>query len=261
MRSLRLLLTFALLLGQAAPAQRIADIQKLPLLADPTTPTPKQVLTPADRSAVQALLSTLNSTPEVRGLHKDWPYFEHLAMQNVLFTIVAPFRSAQPERLTVFHIYEGEPPVLLFVLSSGRGITADLIEPVSNLNLCGTQSGYSLRDINQNGKREIALTIGCGDGPWAVSMLHLFEYAKTAWQPLGNLAIEEQMGADQPYHKINKIYVRKSKNPQIYSVQYLEEWQKGQDNQKTSPPTRKTTRLILNKLQADKVLFRVKHLF
>ena len=159
-------------------------------------------------------------------MKQKWPYSKGAQPKDVLFTITAPFRSGTPERLTVFNIYEGEPPVLLFVLSSPRGITADLIEPVWNMNLCIVQQGYSLRDVDQNGLREVAFSIGCGDGPWRSRTLHIVRYGQDRWAFWRSFPVESSFGAESEGSEEQvKIYIQKGQTPQFYGVLNRKAWE------------------------------------
>lgn len=253
-----LLLSFVLSSGAA---QTVAEVQKLPLVHDPSLKTPRAQLSTADQQAVTTLARTLNARPEIRGLKQKWPYSNGAQPKDVLFTITAPFRSSTPERLTVFNIYEGEPPVLLFVLSGPGGITADVIEPVWNMNLCIVQQGYSLRDINEDGRREVAFTIGCGDGPWSSQALHIVRYGQDRWAFWRSFQVESSFGAESEGSEEQvKIYVQKGKTPQFYGVLNRKAWEISSTSKK-SPIPDVTVGVIKYAPTSLNEAWRVRHLF
>lgn len=211
-------LAVAALLSFAA-AQSVQDVQKLPLLHDPNLPTPRQVLGGAERAEVQALINTLNARVEIKGISGKWEYFKGLALKDVLFTLVAPYRSSTPERLTVFTVYEGEPPVFLFVLSGSGKLTAEVVEPLGNMGLCMVREGHTLRDINADGKREVVLVTACGDGPGGGSTINFFAYGKTGWQAWGSTRLTRTFNASPEFsEESNQLYVKKGQNYQLYAV-------------------------------------------
>ena len=253
-------LLLSLVLSTGA-AQTVADVQKLPLVHDPLVKTPSAALSAADQQAVTTLARTLNARPEVQDLKQKWPYSQGVSLKTVLFTISAPFRSGTPERLTVFSVSEAEPPVLLFVLSGAKGLTADVLEPTINMNICGVQQGYTLRDVDQNGLREVAFTVGCGDGPGGGRELNVFRYGQDRWAFWRSFPVESYFGAEPTaFEEQVKIYVQKGKVPQFYGVLNRKEWDINASFQRSAVPT-VTVGIVRYAPSSADTTWRVRHLF
>ncbi|MFC6660303.1 hypothetical protein [Deinococcus multiflagellatus] len=148
-------------------------------------------------------------------------------MADVQFSLVAPFRSARPERLTTVQVYQGEPPVMLAVLNSETS-SAWLIEPVGNMNICIWKQGYTLRDLDQNSLREFALLTSCGDGPGGAFTLNLFAWLGGELRPWGDLSAYEvgpEDAANTRQRELRRtLYVQKGQVPQFAAVTREQRW-------------------------------------
>ncbi|PTA68173.1 hypothetical protein C8263_08870 [Deinococcus arcticus] len=237
-----------LLLGSAAALTR-AEVERWPVLY--REGEVKQTFTAQEKAGLSALIAALNRKPEVQALKKQYEYFGGLSLIGVQFSLVAPFRSAQPERLTVFDVYRSEPPIALVVLSSGTS-SAWLIEPKGNMNICGWHQGYTLRDLDLNGQREFALVVGCGDGPNSGLDLDLFGWSKGNLKLWGGMSASsstpdgDDLGAVQM--TVNRsIYVQKGRVPRFAAVttEQRTRWTE------TGPPQRLSTRTFTEPVRLD----------
>ncbi|GGR69298.1 hypothetical protein GCM10008959_34160 [Deinococcus seoulensis] len=264
MKPFRLLggLLVSLVLSTGA-AQTVADVQKLPLVHDPLAKTPRAALSAADQQAVTTLARTLNARPEVQDLKRKWPYSQGVSLKTVLFTISAPFRSGTPERLTVFSVSEAEPPVLLFVLSGAKGLTADLVEPAidTDAESCWVGQGYSLRDVDQNGLREVAFTLDCTPGEMMLTDLYLFRYGPGRWVFWQAFPVSSSYGGGWEGHEESiKIHVRKGPSPQFYGLLDRQKWAGPPEFVSRTEPTR-TVGVIKYAPGSADTTWRVRHLF
>lgn len=256
---MRRLLLPLLLLGSAAALTR-AEVERWPVLY--REGDVKQTFSVQEKATLSALIGGLNRKPEVQALKKKYEYFGGLSLTGVHFSLVAPFRSAQPERLTVFDVYRSEPPIALVVLSSGAS-AAWLIEPKWNMNICGWHQGYTLRDLDMNGQREFALVTGCGDGPNSRLALDLFGWSRGDLKLWGGVSVSsstpdgDDLGAFQRH--INRtVYVQKGRVPRLAAVTTEERtrWTE------TGPPQRLSTRTFAEPLRLDdETAYRVRRLW
>ncbi|WP_119673219.1 hypothetical protein [Deinococcus sp. RM] len=252
-------LLLSLVLSSGA-AQTVAEVQKLPLVHDPSLKTPRAQLSTADQQAVTNLARTLNARPEIRSLKQKWPYSNGAQPKDVLFTMTAPFRSGTPERLTVFNISESGPPVLLFVLGGGQAMTADLVEPAADVEFCGIGQGYSLRDLDQDGLREVAFTLDCTPGS-IFTDLYLFRSRPGGWVFWQSFPVSSSYGGGWEGHEQSiKIYVQKGKSPQFYGLLDRREWSGPPEIVSRTAPTRTVGVIKYAPLSGDKT-WRVRHLF
>ncbi|MFC6591530.1 hypothetical protein ACFP81_05550 [Deinococcus lacus] len=182
MRRLLSLLLCTQLLGTPALALTPAEVADWPVIyqAGPgENQPPLPTFTAAERTLLRQIADGANARPAMKQLRQAQANLgiRPLGVDDVLFSMVAPYRSAQSERLTVFRVLEAEPPMLLAVLSGGRVSSGWLVEPRGNMLICSTQQGYTLRDINADGRREVAWVYGCGDGPSARSAVALLDWS------------------------------------------------------------------------------------
>lgn len=253
-------LLLSLVLSTGA-AQTVADVRELPLVHDPLVKTPSAALGAAEQQAVTTLARTLNARPEIQGLKQKWTYSQGVSLKTVLFTISAPFRSGTPERLTVFSISEAEPPVLLFVLSGAKGLTADLVEPATDAEFCRVGQGYSLRDMDQNGLREVAFTLDCTPGEMMLTDLYLFRYGPGRWVFWQAFPVSSSYGGGWEGHEQSiKIHVRKGPSPQFYGLLDRREWAGPPEFVAKTDPTR-TVGVIKYAPNSADTTWRVRHLF
>ncbi|MFC6616951.1 hypothetical protein [Deinococcus radiophilus] len=220
------LLLLALLLWGGAAALTPAEVERWPVIYDPAAPSVEQRFS----SAEAALLTQIAGSKPVRlamqTVQKEHSYrtLIPLGLENVLFSVVAPFRTAQPERLTVFDVMDGEPPVLLAVLSSEQGSAGWLVDlgRVINTGLCGATEGYSLRDLNRDGRREMALVIGCGDAGSGSADLSLLDWQAGELRQFGQLEIYRSDPFGSPAGSVTTeatVHVLKGARPRIVSVE------------------------------------------
>lgn len=170
---------------------------------------------------LQQIIQNANSRPELRKYRKTLPDWAQktLSLKDVLFSFVAPYRSAQAERLTLFTLLDGEPPILLAALSGGAKSSAWLIKPVGNMSLCASREAFTLRDINANGQREFAWVYGCGDGPGGGDTLNIFEWQRGELRLTYETEVFLGFHADGTgFEKKTTVYVNKGPKPKIIGV-------------------------------------------
>ena len=241
MRFLPILLTSALLLSAPAAAQSAAEVQALPLLHDPNAPQAKQKFTAAEKQIVAGVAQAVNARPEFKAFlakQKATP----LNPADVLLSFVAPYRSGVAERLTVFH---GDEPWLLFAFGEGKNIQA-FITSDSFWSLCVFSGLYTLRDINADGKREVAVVQGCSDGPGNNSSLLIFGAGQGGFQFWGDAELTYEFGDDrQWFSQSSRLFVNKGKNFQIYALRRLAQGVRyGADGAQRSQTTEEGTAVL-----------------
>ncbi|WP_221088228.1 hypothetical protein [Deinococcus aquaedulcis] len=245
---MRRLLLPLLLLGSATALTR-AEVERWPVLY--RQGDVKQTFTAPEKATLSALIGGLNRKPEVQALKKKYEYFGGLSLTGVQFSLVAPFRSARPERLTVFDVYRSEPPIALVVLSGGTS-SAWIVEPTGNMNLCGWKQGYTLRDLDMNGQREFALVVGCGDGPWGGYALDLFAWHNGELRMWGGFPVyrtepESDGMSGVQLETQRTVHVQKGRVPQFAAVttEQRTRWTE------TGPPQRLSTRTFTEPVRLD----------
>ncbi|ADV67772.1 hypothetical protein [Deinococcus maricopensis] len=105
----------------------------------------------------------------------------------------------------------------LFLVSDGSSLKAWLLSPDFNAGICRGQPPFTLRDLDADGVREIALPYGCGDGPGGHERLLVLQLG-----PQGRLLldaeVERHFSADGTgEHAGALLTVLKGPRPQVFA--------------------------------------------
>ena len=169
----RPLVLLALCTGGLAGAQAlpsVAEVQKLPLLHAPDAPVAKQVFTATERNLISGVTRAVNARREFQAFlarHGASP----INSNHVLLSFVAPFRSAVAERLTVLQVFAGDAAWLVFAFGEGNRVQV-YASAGHGGPFCAWTHAYTVKDLNADGRRELALVQACADGPGGASALH-----------------------------------------------------------------------------------------
>ncbi|WP_019008018.1 hypothetical protein [Deinococcus aquatilis] len=157
------------------------------VLYDPRPASPVQHLTQAERAEAGRLVTWLRAwdqgarrTNVLQGLPSDLDAFGSLELRDVQFTLVAPWRSSRPERLTLVDLGKREGMRYLVVFGEGAGREVWSLRPTSNYSICGIRQVYALRDVDLDGQRELAFVMECGDNGQRSSSLLMAEFTPSA---------------------------------------------------------------------------------
>lgn len=225
----------ALLLGSSALAQTRAEVEKWPVLYEANEYESydgqeyKPAFTAQEVTSLQQLIWNIDSRPELREYRRTLPDWarKNLTLDNVLFSAVAPYRSAQPERLTIFVVANVWSSDRLLVLSNSEGNSAWLMTGIDT-NL--PWKSYTLHDINSDGRKELAYEHGFIDGTAGVIQY----FSLLDWQR-GELGLRYQTmvyhspGSQEELVEKATIHVRRGPQPQLVSVMTRDEyaWDEG----------------------------------
>ncbi|UQN06468.1 hypothetical protein [Deinococcus sp. QL22] len=183
------LMTVACTLGQVLSSALSSIVAAPMVLHDPRPASPLHHLTPAERAGAGRLITWLHTWDQgarrmsVRyGLTNDQQHdhFSSLELRDVQFTLVAPWRSPRPEQLTLVDLGKREGMQYLVVFGEGAGREVWSLKPTSNFSMCGIRQVYSLRDVDLNGRRELAFVMQCGSHAQRSSSLLMAEFTPSA---------------------------------------------------------------------------------
>ena len=184
--------------------------QTLPVLYDSSIKTPAPSVPSSDIARVyKELLSAggtrlenecfegkLPAAPKLAGLARG--AFTHKGAAQVAWLFELCYTKRYPD-----HGFYG-----LVILDNGR------TERVSSLQLTALYATatelYSLRDINQNGRDELALVWQTGDSGFSLTVLALLEQASRNLKALGDLIVQN---SDYNDNIAWKVFVLKSNSP------------------------------------------------
>ncbi|PTA66470.1 hypothetical protein C8263_17700 [Deinococcus arcticus] len=161
------------------------------MLHDPRPASPVQHLTQAERAEAGRLISWLRTweagNRRLNALYglpagQRYDHLGALTQRDVQFTLVAPWRSARPERLTLVDLGKGEGMQYLVVFGEGTRREVWYLRPTTNFSLCVIRQVYALRDVDLNGRRELAFVIACGDNAQRSSSLLMLEFTASGAQ-------------------------------------------------------------------------------
>jgi hypothetical protein len=157
------------------------------VLYDPRPASPVQHLTQAERAEAGRLVTWLRAWDQgarrmnvLHGLPSDLDDFSSLELRDVQFTLVAPWRSSRPERLTLVDLGKREGMRYLVVFGEGAGREVWSLRPTWNFSICGIRQVYALRDVDLDGQRELAFVMECGDNGQRSSSLLMAEFTPSA---------------------------------------------------------------------------------
>ncbi|WP_022800824.1 hypothetical protein [Deinococcus ficus] len=221
----RVLVLLALCTGGMSGAQAlpsVAGVQKLPLLHDPDAPVAKQLFTAQERNLISGVARAVNARREFQAFlakHGASP----INSNHVLLSFVAPFRSAVAERLTVFPVFSGDAAWLVFAF--GEGNRVQVYASAGNGGpFCAWTQAYTVKDLNADGRREVAVVQACADGPGGASALHLYGAGPGGFQFWGFAELTSHFGGDHRWSmRSSRLFVRKGRTFEVYAVRRLEE--------------------------------------
>lgn len=195
----KVICALALLGGHALPVQAQ---DAAAVLRDPRSPIARQPLSSEQEAELELMLFGVQKRPAYRALLANTP---PLTLNDVLLSFSATFRRTQTaERLDVVRAGKA----LLLLWNGGREgwmLTSSL-----QLNEdCTPTLAYTLKDINMDGLREVAVQLACGDNVLGRNVLLLLDFSAVYPRALGLLPLEElyMSGAQQERHaRIVEVY-------------------------------------------------------
>ncbi len=197
----------------------------------------RQPLTREQQADLKQMLLEVQQRPAYRALFGHRP---PLTLEDVLLTFTAPFRRQAPERLDVVRAGKA----ILLIWNGGQ----EAWSMTSSLQLaedCQPTLAYTLRDINLDGLREIAVQLSCGDKIAGRSVLLLIDYSAVYPRALGALPLEEYaMSGPQPERRAHIVTVTKGQ-PLHFQGQELSFTGLGPDGQPKYQLTGQTAALRL----------------
>ncbi|WP_147364043.1 hypothetical protein [Deinococcus cavernae] len=195
MCSLAVFLTFALTLTALATVQ--AQQGTLPVLYNPFTPNTQQKFTPAERQSLDALIRSLNArrTRAVQmalgNVQDEW--CSAMTPEDALLSFTAPFRNSRPEKLEVVLACAGEHGGVTLTFTQDGKRTTYLIPPeLHGGGMWGIRAAFTVRDINVDGRRELALITHGGSDVSSSRHLTLLSFDTRGPRLLGEFAVSDR---------------------------------------------------------------------
>ncbi|WP_339094259.1 hypothetical protein ACINK0_05225 [Deinococcus sp. VB343] len=204
----------------------------LALLHNPLAPAIRQTFTPAERASLNTLIQTLNrhrtaAIDTALGGSACGP----LQPRDALLTITAPFRTRHPERLEVVLACAGDHGAVTLSFTRSGQRTTYLLPPELNVGGRWRFTGaYTLRDINQDGRRELAL-VRSGQGyTYDQRSIIVLQFSGSQIQQLGSFDVwqRERLSPTKTTTRASLLWVQKGPAPVLFAQDYAlhNGWQK-----------------------------------
>lgn len=214
----------ALLLSSSAMAQTLAEVEKWPVLYKyvEDEQSKQQTFTAQEAALLQQIIQNANSRPELRGYRASLPQWaqKNLTLNDVMLSQVAPFRSPQAERLTIFRFAENWPARLVVLSGAGQS-SAWLLTDDWGCEPFAERERFFVYDLDKDRQVELGWAHGCVDSSGALQTFSLLDWQRGQLSlSYETLALETQSGVTEKAD----IHVRSGPQPQLVSVKTVTQY-------------------------------------
>lgn len=212
---MRKALLLGLLLCGSVSALTRAEVERWPVLYEPIHDgQPPQTLAPSEAALLRQIVGDANHRPALRKYRASLPQWaqKNLTLSDLVLSRVAPYRSPQAERLSIFHFPENWDARLVVLSSAGQSAAWLLTEGEG----CGPWEKFFPYDIDEDGQMELAWAHGCADSSSVLQTFSLLD-----WQR-GELKLTHETVTDETANGFRQertvIHVKKGPKPQLVGI-------------------------------------------